>query len=394
MKYLYERSKALYVIYLATLAMTAPLATDMYLSAIPQIAAGWGVGKDLINLTLVLWFMAFSLFILISGSLSDKYGRKPILIGGLALFVGASFLCAAAQNPWQLIVFRILQGLGAGAPAAIVMAIVRDRFRGTERQRALAYIMTLVAVAPMIAPLLGALILKVGSWRFIFILQGTLVAITLMVTFTTRESNRDKLDISLRQLVSRYSIHLHNRSFLLAGLSMGLLVIPFYGYIAFSPIFYISIHGLSETTFSLLFGLNALVSMTGAFTSSKLIRKYDDKAILTFAIFGCIVGGAGLCLFSRQHYLFFLFFIAIFSFFTGLSRPSSGSLLLGLVKTDVGSASSLLVFYQFIAGAACMAFVTLHWTRPTLVFSLMTLSISLFVLLLWGRISKGLNPEY
>ncbi len=394
MKPLYQRSKALYVIYLAALAMTAPLATDMYLAAIPQIAQGWNVGKDLINMTLVLWFISFSLFILVSGSLSDKYGRKPILLVGLTLFVVSSFLCAAAQNAWQLIFFRVIQGMGAGAPAAIIMAIVRDRFSGTERQKALAYIMTLVAVAPMIAPLIGALLLKVGSWRFIFLLQGALVTITLLVTFTTRESNQNKLDISLQQLATRYSIHLHNRSFLIAGISMGLLVIPFYGYIAFSPIFYISIHGLSETTFSLLFGLNALVSMAGAFTSSKLIKHFEDKTILTIAIFGCIVGGAGLCLFSRQHYLFFMLFIAIFSFFTGLSRPSSGSLLLGLVKTDVGSASSLLVFYQFIAGAGCMAFVTLHWARPTLMFSMMTLLLPLLVLLLWGRIAGTLNPQY
>ena len=388
-----ENNKALYVIFLATLAMTAPLATDMYLSAIPQIAEGWGVGKDIANLTLVLWFISFSVSILIAGSLSDKYGRKPILIGGLAIFVGSSFLCALAGSIEQLIIFRIFQGMGAAAPAAIVMAIIRDRFKGIERQKALAYVMTIVAVAPMVAPLLGSFLLKVANWRFIFLLQGTLVAITLLVSLTIRETLDTKLDTSVLKLVTRYGVHLRNRPYLFASISMGLLVLPFYGYIAFSPIFYISIHGLSESTFSLLFGLNALVSMAGAYSSSWLTKRLDDKQIITIAILGAIVAGAGLTLFAGRHYLYFLFFIAIFSFFTGLSRPSSGSLILGLVKTDVGSASSLLVFYQFIAGAACMAFVTQPWSRPVLVFSLLTLCVSVLVLLLWGKISKTLNPE-
>ncbi len=388
-----ENNKALYVIFLATLAMTAPLATDMYLSAIPQIAEGWGVGKDIANLTLVLWFISFSVSILIAGSLSDKYGRKPILISGLAIFVGSSFLCALAGSIEQLIIFRIFQGMGAAAPAAIVMAIIRDRFKGIERQKALAYVMTIVAVAPMVAPLLGSFLLKVANWRFIFLLQGTLVAITLLVSLTIRETLDTKLDTSVLKLVTRYGVHLRNRPYLFASISMGLLVLPFYGYIAFSPIFYISIHGLSESTFSLLFGLNALVSMAGAYSSSWLTKRLDDKQIITIAILGAIVAGAGLTLFAGRHYLYFLFFIAIFSFFTGLSRPSSGSLILGLVKTDVGSASSLLVFYQFIAGAACMAFVTQPWSQPVLVFSLLTLCVSVLVLLLWGKISKTLNPE-
>ena len=106
--------------FLALLAATPPLSTDMYLAAIPRIAGDWGVGKDMVTLTLVLWFASFSLFILVAGSLSDKYGRKPVLLTGLSVFAGSSFLCAGAQDVYQLILFRIFQGMGAGAPSAIV----------------------------------------------------------------------------------------------------------------------------------------------------------------------------------------------------------------------------------------------------------------------------------
>jgi len=394
MKINLEKNKALFIVFLALIGATPPLSTDMYLAAIPLIAETWNVGVDVINLTLVLWFVAFSFFILIFGSLSDKYGRKPVLIFGLVMFVISSFLCAMAQNPFQLIAFRILQGIGAASPSAIVMAIVRDKFTGRERQQALAYLMTIIAVAPMVAPIIGAMLLDFFSWRYIFILQGTVVLVSLFFAFSFKESIEDKLTTSLFRLVTRYTVHFSNKHFMLTSLSMGGLVLPFYGFIAFSPVYYISIYGLSEKMFSLFFGLNALSSMIGAIVSSRVIKKFDQMSIITFSIVGCVLGGFGIFLFADDHYLFFFAFMSIFSFFVGVSRPISGGLILGLVKTDVGSASSFITFYQFISGALCMAFVTADWPDPVLIYGLVILSSSLIVLLLWKSISKKLNPIF
>jgi DHA1 family bicyclomycin/chloramphenicol resistance-like MFS transporter len=381
-----DKHKALYIIFLAMLAATPPLSTDMYLAAIPQITELWNIGKDLANLTLVLWFVSFSIFILIAGSLSDKYGRKPILISGLIIFVCSSFLCAASQNITQLILFRIFQGIGAAAPSAIVMAIIRDRFAGSERQQAIAYVMTIVAIAPMIAPLIGAFLLEWFSWRFIFLLQGGMVLLTLMIASGFTETIREKLTTPLLQLVTRYRVHFSHREFIFASLGMGLLSLPFYGYIAFSPIYYISLFELSEKMFSLFFGLNALCSMSGAYMATKIAKRFGDKNAITLSIYGCILAASGLLIMADQHYLFFLLFMALFSFCIGCSRPISGALILGLVRTDVGSASSFLIFYQFISGALCMAFVTYRWNHPVLVYSLLTLMTSLLVLLIWKSI--------
>jgi DHA1 family bicyclomycin/chloramphenicol resistance-like MFS transporter len=389
-----EKNKAIYITFLALLASTPPLSTDMYLAAIPQIADGWGVGKDLVNLTLVLWFASFSVFILVAGSLSDKYGRKPVLSGGLAIFVTASFLCAFAQDVNQLIIFRILQGMGAAAPSAIVMAIIRDKFEGRERHQAMAYVMTIVAVAPMVAPIIGAMLLEFFSWRFIFGAQGTIVCFTLLISFSFKETIGEKITTPLSKLIGRYMVHIKNREFMFTNISMGLLPLPFYGFIAFSPIYYISIFGLSERTFSLLFGLNALSSMIGAFFSSRLVKRFSEKRLITLSIVGTIFAGAGVLLLAREHYLFFLAFMSLFSFCMGISRPLSGSLIIGLVKTDVGSASSFMVFYQFISGAVSMAVVTLHWKEPVLFYGAITLTTSVIVLLLWGKIANRLLPSH
>lgn len=95
---------------------------------------------------------------------------------------------------------------------------------------------------------------------------------------------------------------------------------------------------------------------------------------------------------ANQHYLFFLLFMAQFSFSVGCSGPISGALILGLVRTDVGSASSFLIFYQLISGALCMAFVTYRWNHPVLVYSILTLMTSLLVLLIWKTIESRIEP--
>lgn len=387
-----ERNKGLFITFLALLGATPPLSTDMYLAAIPQIAKDWGVGTDLVNLTLVLWFASFSVFILVAGSLSDKYGRKPVLLGGLVLFVLSSLMCFISQNVSQLIVFRILQGMGAAAPSAIVMAIIRDKYTGRERQQAIAYVMTIVAVAPMVAPIIGAMLLQFAGWRFIFMCQAVMVLISLIISFSFQESIAEKLDVTLAKLVSRYMVHFRNRDFMFASISMGFLLLPFYGFIAFSPIYYIKINGLSEKMFSLFFGVNALSFMAGSYSSARIVKFLSDKKMITFSVMGCILAGAGLAAFSGIHYLYFMFSMILYSYCTGVSRPVSGALILGLVATDVGSASSFLVFYQFIGGAFSMAFVTYDWAHPVMVFGLLALIVPSVVLLLWSRIAGMLNP--
>jgi len=388
-----ENNKSLYVAFLALLASTPPLSTDMYLAAIPQIAVSWGIGKELVNLTLVLWFVSFSFFILVAGSLSDKYGRKPVLISGLFIFVVSSFMCALSQNVTQLIIFRILQGAGAGAPSAIVMAIVRDKFSGRERQSAFAYVMTIVALAPMVAPMIGTLLMEFFSWRFIFITQGVMVSCSFVLSFAFEETNRDKLTVSVYKLASRYTVHFKNRSFMFASLSMGLLVTPIYGFLAFSPVYYISIFELSEKMFSILFGINALAFMAGARSSTFLVRKFGEKKIITASILGCAAGGLGITFFAGLHYLFFTVSMLSITFFSGVSRPVSGSIIVGLVDSDVGSASSFLVFYQFLIGALCMALVSLPWSAPILFYGVLTVTISLTVLVLWMKVASIIDPE-
>ncbi len=372
-----------YIAFLAVIAAVPPLATDMYLAAMPIIASRWGVPDNHVALSLVLWFVTFSLFLLICGPLSDKYGRKPILLVGLSVFSLASIACALAANVVQLILFRMLQGAGAAGPSSMCMAICRDRYEGMQRKRALAYIGIILALAPMIAPLIGAALLRFSGWRAIFVLQASLGGLTLLVSLRYEETAAERLSAKLLALIGRYRRLGSNRRYLLANSAMGLILGPFYGFIAFAPVVYIQIYDLSNQAFGLLFGFNAFMSMLGAFVCTRVMKLLSDTCLLTICLIGCVAGGAGIVLWGGWHWAAFAASMCVVTFFCGMSRPLSNNLILEQVRHDIGSASSLIVFYQFMVGAACMRIVTAPWKSPIFIFGLVAVSLPLAVLAMW-----------
>ncbi|MFA5292700.1 MAG: multidrug effflux MFS transporter [Phycisphaerae bacterium] len=385
---LLEKHEVIYIIFLALLAAIPALSTDMYLAAIPFLAKIWNAGENIVSLSLVLWFASFSIFLLICGPISDRFGRKPVLLVGLGVFIAASFLCATAADVWQLIIYRIFQGASAAAPSSMCMAICRDRYEGEKRKRALAYIGIILAVAPMIAPTIGGILLKFSSWRFIFLTQGVLVLITWLLSFGYQETAGEKIKGGIFNMFSRYITLFQNTSYMLANTTMGLLAGPFFGFIAFSSIVYIQIYHLSSMSFGLLFGLNGLMSMLGAFSCTRLMKKYSDIQLLTTSIIGCILAALGLIAFGGVNYFAFAGFISLFTFCCSLSRPLSNHLILWQVNHDIGTASSFIVFYQFIVGATCMWIATAGWKNPIFAFSILAFIFPLVVLIIWPFLLK------
>ena len=384
-------NEGLYILFLGLIAAVPALSTDMYLPAMPTIALQWGISEARVGLSLVLWFVSFSIFLLVYGPLSDKYGRRPILLAGLSVFTVFSFLCAFSVNVFQLILFRVMQGAGAAAPSAMCMAICRDRYEGNQRKRALAYVSIILSITPMIAPMIGATLLKFVSWKAIFITQGALTIITMLISLKYKETLTSPLTEKLFKLFGRYIKLFGNRNYLLCNNAMGIIAGPFFAYLGFSSIVYISLYHLSEQTFSLLFGINAMISMTGAFLSTRLTKYFSDVRILTVCFIGYACSGVGIMLFGHIHYLFFAGFMGGLSFCLGLSRPLSNHLILEQVNEDIGSASSFIVFYQFIIGSICMAVATADWIHPIIIFGLLATIVPLLVLLLWPLLLRRLR---
>lgn len=162
------------ILFLALLSAFVPLSTDLYLPALPIMTSFFHMSEFEMNLTLILFFVFYSLATLVWGPLSDKYGRRPILLIGLTGYMIASILCAVSRNVNQLILFRILQAVGGGAASAVATAVVKDVYQGKKQESILAIVQSMVVISPAVAPVIGALLMKFTSWRGIFFAQAVL----------------------------------------------------------------------------------------------------------------------------------------------------------------------------------------------------------------------------
>ena len=153
---------------IAFLSAFVPLSTDLYFPFLSGMAGYFQTPVKLINLTLILFFVFYSAGMLFWGPLSDKYGRRPVLLTGLFIYSIASLLCSCAGDVYHLIIFRVFQAIGGGAASAVAMAIVKDVYEGRKRVTVLALVQSMTVLAPAVAPVLGAALLTFITWRGVF----------------------------------------------------------------------------------------------------------------------------------------------------------------------------------------------------------------------------------
>lgn len=346
--------------FITMLAAFPALSTDMYLPALPSIQEQWGISLASVNLSLVMFFVFFSFCMLIYGPLSDRFGRKPVLIGGVGMYVAGCILCALANDIWFLVGARIVQAAGAGAASALSMALAKDLYAGTERQKVLAYIGVIVPLCPMLAPIVGSMMLEYLSWKWIFICQAVLASLAFYGTVVFKEPEFKKTSGGVWDVMSRYLVVLKNVKFTVYCFAFSFVSIGFFSFLAGSADIYIRTFGLNEQQYAMFFGFNALGFMTGSFTCSRLCVGYSSTAILKVSFAGAFLGAVGVYLFGVSEYMFAAtMFVMTFSL--GVSRPISNHMILETVDRDVGAASALLTFTYFIIGAIAMEVVSLDW---------------------------------
>lgn len=184
-KYLGEKGL---IALITVLSAFVPLSTDLYLPALPGMALYFDVSSDLANLTLILFFVFFSAGMLFWGPLSDKYGRRPVLLIGLSIYLVASLGCAISWDIYQLIAFRILQAIGGSGAFAVATAMIKDIYDSKSREPILAMVQSMVLISPAAAPVLGALLLKFTSWRGIFLALAFIGLLALAGSIALQET--------------------------------------------------------------------------------------------------------------------------------------------------------------------------------------------------------------
>ncbi len=346
---------------LALLSAFPALSTDMYLAALPTLASQWRTPLSVVNLTLAGFFFTYGLFLLVYGPLSDRFGRRPVLLIGISIYVLGSLTCAFALGPVSMISFRVVQAAGAASASALSMAMCKDLFDGKERARILAHIAVIMTVAPMAGPVIGGYILTYSSWPFVFVVQALLGGIAFIGVIGAPETLSESSGISPIVILRNYAGFLTHRRFMAYTLMMSVVSFPFFAFIGGSSDIYINIFKLNEAQYGLFFALNAFAMMLGALVCGRLIDRLSSEHLITMGYSGLLAGGILIVYLGKDGPWHLALSMCLVSFFLGISRPPNNNLVLDQVERNVGTASSLLIFANMMFGAVGMEFIALDW---------------------------------
>lgn len=355
-----------------------PLATDMYLPALPQMAANFNTSDSTASLTLVLFFVFFAFSTLFWGPVSEKYGRKPSLIAGILLFTLASAGCIVSATVYQMIIWRVIQAIASGAPLTISLAIVQDTYTGDAKKKILAILGALVMVVPIVGPSLGSAILVFGQWRLVFVLLTLLGLISLVGVFFILENRAGRNDLSLFRVFSGLFSVLKNSFFSRALLLFSIPSIYIFGFIGGSAVILMKEFGVSASTFSLLFALNAGAGILGPVLFVALNKRlsFSRLAFLTFLTFG--ISGILIATIGLSNPLLFILCVIPGSAAASLQRPLAMDPMMEAAKENSGAASSVINFFGLLVGSIGMRVISLEWDSRALAFGIMAIFIAVF----------------
>jgi MFS transporter, DHA1 family, multidrug resistance protein len=362
---------------LSAIAALPPLAVDMYLPAMPQIANNFGTPLSTVQNSLSIFLLGFGAGMLLYGPLADRHGRRPLALLGLLGFCLTSLLLVFCPNATLFLWFRLLQGLLGSAAAVTIPAMIRDCY-GKDTAKGMSTVMMIMLVAPLVAPLIGSWILAIAPWQGLFVFQAIYAVILLGITWRLLPETKPTALVTSapspfrsspfrnsplsNSPLSNYQIIFSNRKIYVDLLTYVMLALAFFVYLTSVSFIYITWYKVSETMFGYLFACSAGALILANFTNRQLVSRIGPRRMLATAL----SAGVGFALLLVSLTMFEAGLVAIVAGFFGLvaclgvAWVNADALVIMDFPHQASSASAVIGTLRFGFGA--LAGPILAWT--------------------------------
>ena len=374
---------------LAMLTALGPLSMDMYLPSLPDIAHVLDAPVARTQLTISSYLVGFAAGQMIYGPLSDRYGRRPVLLAAVALYLASTLACAAAQSVDLLIAARLLQGISGSGAIVLARAIVRDVYSGVQAARELSRMGSISATAPIVAPMIGGVLQAVFGWRanFFCMSAGGLIALLVaarLLPETLRPGNRAQ-SLSVFSMMRGYGAVARHRGFLIY---LGIITTTYAGLFAWvsgASVVLQGIYGLSSVTFGFTFALGAAGYMLGAMLATRLVVRLGLERTIAVGVVVIAAGGLSLTLAVATGIpgLWLVAAMALYLAGVGLAMPQAMAGALTPFPDRAGTAASLMGLIQQAVAAIIAAVIGAFLVQSAWPVTGVVLAMSTLTLLLW-----------
>lgn len=349
-------STGFWLVLLTVLIALPRITLDMHLPALPAMADYFQTSDSQLQLTLTLYALGSAISLLVSGPLTDRFGRRPVLLAGLFLYVLATAACALADNIAVLIIARLFQALGGCCTTVIGRVIVRDYFDRNEQARLLGLISMAMAISPMAAPVLGSLMLPFIHWRGLFVLLGVIGAVLCLVVYRRLPETRppEVAAAPPRGLLRIYGQLLRDRYFLRYSLAIGCVYSTYFPFISESSALLQRGFHLSATAYALVFAATISGYMLGANLFRRLVRRFEADRLIVAGIAVNVLGSGILALATVAlpgEWLAIVLPMVLIMVSVGMVIPACQLSVLQPYGAIAGTASGLFFFTQMFLTA-------------------------------------------
>ena len=372
---------------LGALIAVSPFAMDIYLASMPSMTEALAATPEQVQLTLSVYMYGWGIAQLFAGPLSDRIGRRPALLGGLAVFVVASVACALSRNVFVLIGARLVQAASLASIAVVPRAVVRDLYSGAQAAHVLSLMGVVLGIAPVVAPILGSHVHVIFGWQANFVLVAVYGAILWWFVRTMLPETLEQPDARATRpavILSNYRQLLRSRAFTGYVLVAACGFSGLFAFLAGSSFVFVSVLGESERGFGWLFGTVMLGNITGSMIGSRLVRKVGIERMVRAGTLLMVIAGVALGLLAlgganRPVAIVVPMFAYMVAFMLTMPPATAGALT--PFPKIAGSASSLMSFGQFLVAstAALVVGIAFDGTARPMAFAIALASIGAFV---------------